>query len=124
MKPVRSLVLRLLVSAEGQNLNFAIPVEKVPAGLVQLPSEQLVASAQPTATPTPAIDAKAHCNRGRAFLDKKLYENAVSDFIDAIRLIPNDATAYEHRGSAYLRTGNRARADADFATAKRLKGGR
>jgi hypothetical protein len=42
-----------LVSAEGQNLNFAIPVEKVPAGLVQLPSEQLVASAQPTATPTP-----------------------------------------------------------------------
>ena len=42
-----------LVIAEGQNLNFAIPVEKVPAGLVQLPSEQLVASAQPTATPTP-----------------------------------------------------------------------
>jgi hypothetical protein len=41
-----------LQRVEGQNLNFAIPVEKVPAGLVQLPSEQLVASARPTATPT------------------------------------------------------------------------
>jgi hypothetical protein len=44
-----------LVIAEGQNLNFAIPVERVPADVVQLPSPKpLITSGLPAATPTPA----------------------------------------------------------------------
>ena len=42
-----------------------------------------------------------------------------SDYSEAIRLDPN---AYNDRGNAYLRVRNRPKADADFATAKRLDG--
>jgi serine protease Do len=42
---------------EGQNLNFAVAVEKVSAALVQPPSEPFSSPALP-AVPTPAIDAK------------------------------------------------------------------
>jgi hypothetical protein len=53
--------------AEGQNLNFAIPVEKVPTGHAQLPSEQIPGSGPPAATPT--IDAKVYFNGGKAFYE-------------------------------------------------------
>jgi serine protease Do len=46
---------------EGQNLNFAVAVEKVSTALLQPPSEKLSGPPLPTATPTPAIDAKALC---------------------------------------------------------------
>jgi S1-C subfamily serine protease len=47
-----------IVSAEGQNLNFAIPVETVSAALMQEPSEEVAGSglAIPTQTPPPATD--------------------------------------------------------------------
>ena len=47
-----------VVSAEGQNLNFAIPVETVSAALMQEPSEEVAGSglAIPTQTPPPATD--------------------------------------------------------------------
>jgi hypothetical protein len=53
--------------AEGQNLNFAIPVEKVPTGHAQLPSEQIPGSGPPAATPT--IDAKVYFNGGKTFYE-------------------------------------------------------
>jgi S1-C subfamily serine protease len=47
-----------VVSAEGQNLNFAIPVETVSAALMQEPSEEVAGSglAIPTQTPPPTTD--------------------------------------------------------------------
>jgi hypothetical protein len=41
----------------------------------------------------------------------------------AIRLDPNSADAFINRGTAYAEQGNRDKADADFATTKRLKAG-
>ena len=59
----------------------------------------------PAATATPAIDAKAIFDSGDAFYHKKLYETAISDFSNAIRLDPNFARAYAGRGSAYFMQG-------------------
>ena len=106
--------------AEGQNLNFAIPVERVlSAPLMESPSEQVACAA----LPTPAIDAKAPFDSGNAFFDKKEYNKAISAFTEAIRLDPNFAPAYDDRGMAYAKQGNLDKASADFATAKRLKAG-
>jgi tetratricopeptide (TPR) repeat protein len=76
-----------------------------------------------SALPTPAIDAKAPLDSGNAFFDKKEYDKAISAFTEAIRLDPNLVPAYNNRGTAYAKQGNRDKADADFATAKRLKAG-
>src|SRR6516162_1766901 len=83
--------------AEGQNLNFAIPVERVlSAPLMESPSKPVASSARPT----PAIDAKAPFNSGNAFFDKKEYYKAISAFTEAIRLDPNNELAYCNRGRA------------------------
>src|SRR5262249_5709016 len=73
-----------LIKEKGQNLNFAIAVEKVSAALTQqLPREQSSSPALATPTPTftpfdprtkqpiaPAIDAKFYFDRGLDFLDR------------------------------------------------------
>jgi tetratricopeptide (TPR) repeat protein len=97
--------------AEGQNFNFAIPVERVlSAPLMESPSKQVASSA----LPTPAIDAKAPFNSGNAFFDKKEYDKAISAFTEAIRLDPNNALAYCNRGRAYVNKGDYDRGDQGF----------
>ncbi len=108
------------VSAEGQNLNFAIPVEKVSAALMQSPSEQVAGSALPTPTPTPAIDAKGYFDSGRASFGRKEYDKAISDFSEAIRLDRNFADAYNNRGLAYYLKQNYDNAFSDYNEAIRL----
>ena len=106
-----------LERAEGQNLNFAIPVEKVlSAPLMESPSEQVASSA----LPTPAIDAKAPFGSGNAFFDKKEYDKAISAFTEAIRLDPNNALAHCNRGRAYVNKGDNDKAIRDFDEAIRL----
>jgi tetratricopeptide (TPR) repeat protein len=87
--------------------------------LVQfLSPKPLVTSGLPAATPT--IDAKAYFDSGKAFYDKKLYEAAIGDFSNAIRLAPNSAAAYKGRGTAYLGWGKYDKAISDFNEAIRL----
>jgi tetratricopeptide (TPR) repeat protein len=110
-----------LQRVEGQNLNFAIPVEKVSVALTQqLPREQSSSPALATATPTPAIDAKVYFDRGMKFLDRKDYDNAISDFTEAIRLDPNLAIAYYKRGWVYGKMKNFDKAISDCNEAIRL----
>jgi Flp pilus assembly protein TadD len=45
---------------------------------------------------------------------------AVADYTEAIRLSPNDSAAYHARGRVYEAKGEKAKAEADFAEAKRL----
>jgi tetratricopeptide (TPR) repeat protein len=59
-----------------------------------------------------------------SYSDQGNLDKAISDYNEAIRLDPNFALAYYKRGNANLRSGNRAKARADFATADRLKSGR
>ena len=58
----------------------------------------------------PALDAKIYFDRGMDSLSLLHYDKAIGDY-----------SAYCGRGIAYLQTGNRAEANADFATAERLK---
>src|SRR6516225_2379362 len=74
-----------LIREEGQNLNFAIPVEKVSVALTQqLPREQSSNPALPTTTPrfipldprtnrtiAPEVDAKVYNDNGLAALQKR-----------------------------------------------------
>jgi tetratricopeptide (TPR) repeat protein len=104
-----------LVSSEGQNLNFAISAEEVPAELLEPPG-----SAPSTATLTPAIEAKAYFDSGLASLNKKEYDKAIGDFTEVIRLDPNNTLAYVDRGLAYDNTGNYEKAVSDYTEAIRF----
>jgi hypothetical protein len=104
-----------LLSAEGQNLNFAIPAEEVPTELLEPPG-----SAPPTTTLTPAIEAKAYFDSGLASLIRKEYDKAIGDFTEAIRLEPNNTLAYFNRGLAYDNTGNYEKAVSDYTEAIRF----
>ena len=105
-----------LVSAVGRNLNFAIPAEEVPAELLEP-----LGSAPPTATLTPAIEAKAYFDSGLASLNRKEYDKAIGDFTEAIRLDSNNTLAYFNRGLAYDNTGNYEKAVSDYTEAIRLE---
>ena len=58
--------------------------------------------------------------RAGLFETLKLFDNAESDFTQASRVMPNDATAYGDRGYFYMRRGRFSDALDDFVTGSRL----
>ena len=74
-------------------------------------------------TPKMSVDrATAYNNQGVAKVNKKDYEGAIKDFSEAIRLNPNFALAYYHRGFSLrqLDQGSYWAAKHDFSTALTL----
>ena len=71
--------------------------------------------------------ADAYDRRGLAYRGKTDLDRAIADFSEAIRLDPEDAVAYHHRGFTYLRiayrrkTGDYERAIADYSEAIRIE---
>jgi tetratricopeptide (TPR) repeat protein len=59
----------------------------------------------------------AYNGRGLAFYEIKQYDTAVSDFIQALRLDPDFATAYYNRGNAYDARKDYGKAIADYSKA-------
>ena len=47
-------------------------------------------------------------------------DKAIADYTETIRLDPELAVAYRGRGVAYEKKGDKAKAEADFAQAKKL----
>jgi tetratricopeptide (TPR) repeat protein len=82
---------------------------------------ETLAARDPTNTQWRTELANSHERLGELFRAQGEYDNALRDFTEAIRLDPNNALAYENRGAVYVRTGNIAKANADFETARRLK---
>jgi Tfp pilus assembly protein PilF len=48
------------------------------------------------------------------------YDKTIADCTEAIRLDPKNAMAYEARAGAYEKEGDKAKAEEDFAQAKKL----
>ena len=65
-------------------------------------------------------DDVAYWCRGNAYKNLKNYEQAISDYTQAIKLDPNYASAYELRGICYQELGEKEKAEADFVKARKL----
>jgi tetratricopeptide (TPR) repeat protein len=69
----------------------------------------------------PADLAIAYYNRGRAYENKALHDQAIADYTEAIALRPNDADTYSNRGSIYELIGQRDKALSDYRAALNLR---
>lgn len=98
----------------GQNLNFAILSKYLKA---------LLDTKSPV-TPLPQVNenisAQTYFNRGNAKYHLRLYQSAILDYTDAIRLNPDFAEAYISRGAAKSSLGEHFAAIRDYDTAIRL----
>ena len=65
-------------------------------------------------------NSSAYSGRALAHICLEQYEQAIKDYNKAIELAPTDATAYQIRGFCYQQLGDEAKAQADFAKAKKL----
>jgi tetratricopeptide (TPR) repeat protein len=64
--------------------------------------------------------ANAYFNRAANWVDKKNYDNAISDYNAAIELRPNDAEFYSSRGDAFRDKGDFNQAIDDYSEAIRV----
>ena len=61
-------------------------------------------------------------NPARDTCDKQsMHDAGVADYTQVIRLDPDHVKAYNNRGNAYAKQGNKAKAEADFAKADSLR---
>lgn len=65
--------------------------------------------------------AEAYNNRGLAFYNLKLHQQAINDFSQAIRIKPKYAEAYNNRGNAYYALDQYQKAEADFNRSLQFK---
>jgi len=69
---------------------------------------------------TSADAAKEACEKGKACFDRGDYDGAIVACSEVIKLDPKNAYAFFLRGRAYGRKGETAKAEEDFAQAKKL----
>ena len=99
----------------GQNLNFAIPSKYLKA---LLPRSR---TAKPLAQRNYSVPAETYFLRGNMMYTLQLYQEAVVEFNQALRLKPDYVDAYNNLGNAKAGLGQHFAAIADYDTAIRLK---
>ncbi len=69
-----------------------------------------------------AQESKGVFNKGIEYYKKQMYDEAIVEFTEAIKINPDDcAVAYVHRGLAYARKSDFAQAVSDYDMAIRIK---
>lgn len=66
------------------------------------------------------VIAVVYLNRGIAYAKNSQYDRAIQDYDGAIKLVPNYALAFYHRGLARRAIGDSAGGDADIVKAKQI----
>jgi tetratricopeptide (TPR) repeat protein len=98
------------------------PKEETPAAPVQAQAAA-IAPAQaivPAQTDDANAKAAALVSKGNQYTKNKDYDAAIAAYTEAIGLAPNNAEAYEKRGSVYYRKGNKTLAQQDLKKAFEL----
>ncbi len=85
------------------------------------PSPTVESTTSPGATPTADQSANTYIDRAHKEVEKGNYQAAIADYTEAIRLKPDDADTYNHRGIAYTNVMQSDKAISDFTEAIRLK---
>ena len=99
---------------DAQNLNFAIPSNYLKALLAkEQPARPLLQNSQ-------SISGETYFLRGNAKYELGLYNAAIVDYTQVIRLEPDGAGAYNNRGNAKYNLKQYFAAISDFDTAIRL----
>jgi tetratricopeptide (TPR) repeat protein len=65
-------------------------------------------------------DAFSYVGRGRLHYERGLYDKAIADCSDALRIDPKLAEAYYGRSLAYGQKGDKTRSEADLRRAREL----
>jgi tetratricopeptide (TPR) repeat protein len=102
-----------LAASKEDERNCAVAGD--PKGRIEACTRVLADQAAP-----PALRTMAHRNRGLAYAGRRLYEFAVLDFDEALKLSPHDVPALGGRARALGQQGQYDRAIADFTEVLRL----
>lgn len=70
------------------------------------------------------MNAGEAMQQGKAYLESGEYELAAEAFTEVIRLDPENAIAYNNRGNAYSKLGDRKNARADYEKARQPRSSR
>ena len=100
---------------DAQNINFAIPVNKLKVLLTR------AETAKPLTQDSKSIPTKTYFNWGNKKFDLGDYAGAIADYTQALRLKPDFALAYYNRGIAKKELGQYIAAIADYTETIRLK---
>ena len=100
---------------DAQNINFAIPVNKLKVLLTRAETAKLLTQG------SKSIPTKTYFNSGNKKLDLGDYAGAIADYTQVLRLKPDFASAYYNRGIAKKELGQYIAAIADYTETIRLK---
>ena len=95
------------------------PVVETPPQTLQRPTQTQPAASGINATPAPG-SAEDYLAKGKMFLGRNDYDNALLELNEAIKLRRNFAEAYLLRGRAYTGKGDKNKAMADYNQAIRI----
>jgi tetratricopeptide (TPR) repeat protein len=97
-------------SEHTQKVSLTFDFTKKPAAASSIPAQ-----------PSGGAFKFALVDRGRSFLDKKEWDEAIAQFNEALRIDPEFVPALKNRGAVYLGTQDYNRAIADYDAAIRLE---